>query len=94
MTDAAIRRPRKPARCSPALVAAAVVLGTWWAGLILVLVVDPLNLYSWGVAPRLAKSDYAPEAAPYLVSVVANGTMRCAGAIRWRRRRVRPLRHP
>ena len=54
------------------LVAAAAVLGTWWAGLILVLVVDPLNLYSWGVAPRLAKSDYAPEAAPYLVSVVAN----------------------
>jgi hypothetical protein len=54
------------------LVAAAVVLGTWWAALLLVLLVDPLNLYSWGVAPRLAKSDYAPEAAPYLVSVVAN----------------------
>jgi hypothetical protein len=62
VTDAA-RRPRKYARCSPVLVAAAVALGIWWAALLLVLAVDRGTLLL-GRRAAIAKSDYAPEAAP------------------------------
>ena len=49
----------------------AAVLAAWWGALVLVLVIDPLNLYPWGVAPKLADSEYPPEATPYLIDVVA-----------------------
>ncbi len=66
-----LRQDRGKRRCSVLLIAMAAVLAVWWGALVLVLAVDPLNLYSWGVAPKLADSGYPPEATPYLIDVVA-----------------------
>ena len=63
-SSATLRQNSGKRRCSVLLIAMAAVLAVWWVALVLVLVVDPLNLYPWGVAPQLADSEYPPEATP------------------------------
>lgn len=49
-----------------------VVAAACWALALFVLAIDPLNLYPWGVPPRLQQDgDYSPNAKPYLIDAAA-----------------------
>ncbi|HEY1629867.1 MAG TPA: hypothetical protein VGF56_01030 [Rhizomicrobium sp.] len=56
---------------TPLLWIVMLIVLAYWAMAAACIWIDPYNVYSWGLTPRLLQADYSPEVIPYMVDDVA-----------------------
>ena len=62
---------RRGRRISLPLLAFGIIFAGWWSLVFLLVGIDPLDLYPWGLSAKLRDNEYGPDSTRYLVDVVA-----------------------